>query len=151
MSRLPELAWLCASVVPVRCAQQQHMGVQQAHGLTLGRALALALSICVCWEARKPPQPSRSHHVTVMQPSCSHHAASGCASTTALLASTVPCHLLVICEPSPTGKEDAAAITKQVDDASAGLRLLYVTPEKIVNSKRFFAKASCGRLHVRHT
>lgn len=40
------------------------------------------------------------------------------------------------------GKEDAAAISKQVEDASAGLRLLYVTPEKIVNSKRFFAKVS---------
>jgi ATP-dependent DNA helicase Q1 len=41
---------------------------------------------------------------------------------------------------SLTSKEDAAAISKQVDDASSGLRLLYVTPEKIVNSKRFFAK-----------
>lgn len=40
------------------------------------------------------------------------------------------------------GKEDAAAISRQVEDASAGLRLLYVTPEKIVNSKRFFAKVS---------
>lgn len=140
MSRLPELAWLCASVVPVRCAQQQHMGVQQAHGLTLGRALALAPSICVCWEARKPPQPSRSHH-----------AVSGCASTAAPLGSKAELPLVCRCAPSSAGKEDAAAITKQVDDASAGLRLLYVTPEKIVNSKRFFAKASCGRLHVRHT
>ncbi len=39
-----------------------------------------------------------------------------------------------------------------MEDASAGLRLLYCTPEKVVNSKRFFAKArpgggEPGRLH----
>ncbi|PSC67654.1 mediator of RNA polymerase II transcription subunit 34 isoform X1 [Micractinium conductrix] len=41
---------------------------------------------------------------------------------------------------SLTDKDAAASISKQVEDPSSGLRLLYVTPEKVVNSKRFFAK-----------
>ncbi|KAL4440297.1 hypothetical protein ABPG75_003298 [Micractinium tetrahymenae] len=41
---------------------------------------------------------------------------------------------------SLTDKDAASAISKQVEDALAGLRLLYCTPEKVVNSKRFFAK-----------
>jgi superfamily II DNA helicase RecQ len=41
---------------------------------------------------------------------------------------------------SLTGKEEAAAVGRQVEDAGSGLRLLYCTPEKLVNSKRFFAK-----------
>ena len=32
----------------------------------------------------------------------------------------------------------------QVEDPSSGLRLLYVTPEKVVNSKRFFAKVGAA-------
>jgi ATP-dependent DNA helicase Q1 len=54
---------------------------------------------------------------------------------------------------SLTDKEEVAAITRQVDEEAGaaaggggGLRLLYCTPEKIVSSKRFFAKARVVRL-----
>ena len=48
---------------------------------------------------------------------------------------------------SLTDKDEAAAISRQVEEGAGaggggGLRLLYCTPEKIVSSKRFFAKAS---------
>lgn len=35
-----------------------------------------------------------------------------------------------------------------MEDAAAGLRLLYCTPEKIVNSKRFFARVRAAAVHA---
>jgi ATP-dependent DNA helicase Q1 len=41
---------------------------------------------------------------------------------------------------SATPPAEASATTAALDDARSPLRLLYVTPEKVIKSKRFFAK-----------